>query len=64
MEFFIQKLVSGLTSGAIYACVALGFSIIFVSTGHIDFAQGEMGMFATYLGWAMIGAGTMTRRNA
>jgi len=57
MDFFIQQLVAGLTSGAIYACVALGLVMIFVSTDHINFAQGEMAMFATYLAWAMINAG-------
>ena len=48
---------AGLTSGAIYACVALGLVMIYVSTDHINFAQGEMAMFATYLAWAMIDAG-------
>jgi branched-chain amino acid transport system permease protein len=57
MEFFIQQVVAGLTSGAIYACVALGLVMIYVSTDHINFAQGEMAMFATYLAWAMIDAG-------
>ena len=57
MEFFIQQVVAGLTSGAIYACVALGLVMIFVSTDHINFAQGEMAMFATYLAWALIDAG-------
>jgi len=57
MEFFIQQFVAGLTSGAIYACVALGLVMIFVSTDHINFAQGEMAMFATYLAWALIDAG-------
>ena len=57
MEFFIQQLVAGLTSGAIYACVALGLVMIFVSTDHINFAQGEMAMFATYLAWMLIDAG-------
>ncbi len=57
MDFFIQQIASGLTSGAIYACVALGLVMIYVSTDHINFAQGEMAMFATYLAWAMINAG-------
>ena len=47
MDFFIQQIASGLTSGAIYACVALGLVMIYVSTDHINFAQGEMAMFAT-----------------
>jgi branched-chain amino acid transport system permease protein len=57
MDFFVQQIASGLTSGAIYACVALGLVMIYVSTDHINFAQGEMAMFATYLAWAMINAG-------
>jgi len=57
MEFFIQQIAAGLTSGAIYACVALGLVMIFVSTDHINFAQGEMAMFSTYLAWALIQAG-------
>jgi branched-chain amino acid transport system permease protein len=57
MEFFIQQIASGLTSGAIYACVALGLVMIYVSTDHINFAQGEMAMFATYLAWTMMDAG-------
>ena len=57
MDFFIQQFASGLTNGAIYACVALGLVMIYVSTDHINFAQGEMAMFATYLAWAMINAG-------
>jgi branched-chain amino acid transport system permease protein len=57
MEFLIQQIAAGLTSGAIYACVALGLVMIYVSTDHINFAQGEMAMFATYLAWAMIEAG-------
>jgi len=57
MELFIQQIVAGLTSGAIYACVALGLVMIYVSTDHINFAQGEMAMFATYLAWALIDAG-------
>jgi len=57
MDFFIQQIAAGLTSGAIYACVALGLVMIYVSTDHINFAQGEMAMFATYIAWAMINAG-------
>jgi branched-chain amino acid transport system permease protein len=39
-----QYLVTGITSGAIYAIVALGFTIIFSVTGVINFAQGEFVM--------------------
>ena len=57
MEQFLQQLASGLANGAIYACVALALVMIYVSTDHINFAQGEMAMFSTYLAWNMINAG-------
>jgi branched-chain amino acid transport system permease protein len=54
MEQLIQQVASGLANGAIYACVALALVMIFVSTAHINFAQGEMAMFSTYLSWQLI----------
>ena len=41
---WLQFIASGLTAGAIYALVALGFSIIFNASGAINFAQGEFVM--------------------
>ena len=46
MEQFLQQVASGLANGAIYACVALALVMIYVSTDHINFAQGEMAMFS------------------
>ena len=43
MEQLIQQIASGLANGAIYACLALALVMIFVSTDHINFAQGETG---------------------
>ena len=40
----MQYLISGLTNGAIYALIALGFGIIYNATTIINFAQGEMVM--------------------
>src|SRR4029434_9990882 len=54
MEQFLQQVASGLANGAIYACVALALVMIYVSTDHINFAQGEMAMFSTYLRWQMM----------
>ncbi|HEX4893156.1 MAG TPA: branched-chain amino acid ABC transporter permease [Hyphomicrobiaceae bacterium] len=54
MEQLIQQILSGLANGAIYACVALALVMIFVSTDHINFAQGEMAVFSTYLCWQMM----------
>ncbi|HJQ57366.1 MAG TPA: branched-chain amino acid ABC transporter permease [Vineibacter sp.] len=54
MEQLIQQIASGLANGAIYACVALALVMIFISTDHINFAQGEMAMFSTYISWQLI----------
>src|SRR5512142_321436 len=43
-ELFFQYLVAGLTYGTIYAIVAIGFNIIYNTTGIINFAQGEFVM--------------------
>jgi branched-chain amino acid transport system permease protein len=57
MEQFLQQVASGLANGAIYACVALALVMIYVSTDHINFAQGEMAMFSTYLSWQLMSWG-------
>jgi branched-chain amino acid transport system permease protein len=54
MEQLILQVASGLANGAIYALVALALVIIFVSTHHINFAQGEMAVFSTYICWQML----------
>lgn len=54
MEAFLHQIFSGLAAGGIYASVALALVMIYTATHHINFAQGEMAMFATYIGWALI----------
>ena len=49
MEEILQYLFSGLTSGAIYALIALGFTIIYNATEVINFAQGEFVMLGAML---------------
>ena len=44
MQEFLQYLFSGVTNGAVYAVIALGFSMLYSSTGLINFAQGEFVM--------------------
>jgi branched-chain amino acid transport system permease protein len=51
---FLQQVVSGLASGGIYASLALALVLIHRATGIINFAQGEMGMFTTYIAWTLI----------
>ncbi len=43
-ELFIQYFFAGITYGSIYAIVAIGFNIIYNTTGIINFAQGEFVM--------------------
>ena len=49
MELFLQRLVDGLSQGSVYALIALGLVIIYRGTGHLNFAQGEMALFCTYI---------------
>jgi branched-chain amino acid transport system permease protein len=54
MEQFLQQIAAGLANGAIYAGVALALVMIYGSTDHINFAQGEMAMFSTYIAWQLM----------
>jgi branched-chain amino acid transport system permease protein len=54
---FAQQVVSGLSSGGIYASVALAIVIIYRSTGAVNFAQGEMATFTTFIAWTLIDHG-------
>ena len=51
MERFFQYVFDGLSFGAIYALLALGLVVVFRGTGHLNFAQGEMAMFCTFMTW-------------
>jgi branched-chain amino acid transport system permease protein len=53
MQDFLQQVVSGLASGGIYASLALALVLIHRATGVINFAQGEMAMFSTYIAWTL-----------
>src|ERR1700750_2104386 len=57
MQGFLQQLLSGLANGGIYASMALALVMIYQATHQVNFAQGEMAMFSTYIAWAMIDAG-------
>jgi branched-chain amino acid transport system permease protein len=51
MDRFFQYVFDGLSFGAIYALLALGLVVVFRGTGHLNFAQGEMAMFCTFMTW-------------
>ncbi|MGI8331210.1 branched-chain amino acid ABC transporter permease [Actinomadura scrupuli] len=53
MDVFLERLFDGLTNGAIYAIMALALVVVFRGTGMINFAQGEMALFTTYLAWGL-----------
>jgi len=57
MHQFLQQIFSGLASGAIYASVALALVMIYRATDLVNFAQGEMAMFSTYIAWTLMNAG-------
>jgi branched-chain amino acid transport system permease protein len=57
MQQFWQQVVSGIASGAIYASLALALALVYRASGVINFAQGEMAMFSTYVALAFINHG-------
>jgi branched-chain amino acid transport system permease protein len=51
---FLQQVVSGLASGGIYASLALALVLIYRATQVVNFAQGEMAMFTTFVAWSLM----------
>jgi branched-chain amino acid transport system permease protein len=54
---FAQQLAAGIREGAIYAGLALALVIIYRSTRVINFAQGEMATFTTFIAWSLMNHG-------
>lgn len=54
MELFLQQVVSGIATGGIYACMALSVVMIYQAIHHLNFAQGEMAMFSTFIAWQLL----------
>ena len=52
----VQFCFAGITMGAIYGLVAVGFNIVFNATGAVNFAQGEFAMLGGMLGAALLAA--------
>ena len=57
MELLLQQVLAGLANGAIYALMALAVVMIYQAIDHLNFAQGEMAMFATFIAWQLIAWG-------
>jgi branched-chain amino acid transport system permease protein len=56
MEGLLHQIFSGIATGGIYASVALALVMIYTATHHINFAQGEMAMFSTFIALTLIQA--------
>ena len=57
MDAFLHQVLAGLATGGIYASLALALVMIYQATHLVNFAQGELAMFATYFAWTLINAG-------
>ena len=57
MDALLFQVLAGLATGGIYASLALALVMIYQATHLVNFAQGEMAMFTTYLAWSLISAG-------
>ena len=53
MELLLLLLSTGLVSGAAYGLIAMGFALIYKSTGVVNFAQGELVMLTAYIAYSL-----------
>ena len=51
MRLFVEQLLNGIGNGVVYGSVALALVLIFRTTGVLNFAQGEMALFSTFVAW-------------
>src|SRR5439155_1139599 len=54
MELLMHQVMAGLATGGIYACMALAVVMIYQAIDHLNFAQGEMAMFSTFIAWQVM----------
>ena len=63
MEYFLQQLINGLTLGAIYGLIAIGYTMVYGIIGMINFAHGEIymiGAFVAVITFTLLGLGGIT----
>jgi branched-chain amino acid transport system permease protein len=63
MEYFLQQLINGLTLGAIYGLIAIGYTMVYGIIGMINFAHGEIymiGAFIAVISFIVLGAAGIT----
>ena len=56
MEYFLQQLINGLSLGAIYGLIAIGYTMVYGIIGMINFAHGEIYMIGAYVGLVTLSA--------
>ncbi len=49
MEYFLQQLINGLTLGAIYGLIAIGYTMVYGIIGMINFAHGDVFMIGAFI---------------
>ncbi|MGE0283839.1 MAG: branched-chain amino acid ABC transporter permease LivH, partial [Rhizobiaceae bacterium] len=49
MQYFVQQLVNGLTLGAIYGLIAIGYTMVYGIIGMINFAHGDIFMVGAFI---------------
>ena len=54
MTVFLQYVAGGLAAGSLYALVALGLTLIYKTTGVVNFAHGEMAMVSTFFAYIVL----------
>jgi branched-chain amino acid transport system permease protein len=54
MSYFAQYTINGLTAGAFYALVALGYTIVYGIIRLINFAHGDLTMVGAFVGWTVL----------
>jgi branched-chain amino acid transport system permease protein len=57
MALFFTQLLNGIQNGAVYASLAIALVLIFRTTGILNFAQGELALYSTYIVWKLTSTG-------
>ncbi|MDQ1510968.1 MAG: branched-chain amino acid transport system permease protein [Actinomycetota bacterium] len=57
MALFFTQLLTGIQNGAVYASLAIALVLIFRTTGILNFAQGEIALYSTYIVWKLTTTG-------
>lgn len=57
MDVLVERVIAGTTDGAIYALIALSLVVVYRGTGTINFAQGEIALFTTFVAWSVVTRG-------